>query len=126
MCTVLIVYRIVRFTHRLTFFRSIISALIEYSTVYTLALLVIPVVQGGNRTADYTDLVLVHIRAITPILLILRVATTSNSCSGDKESNVSINISDIHFQPMGESTSSGNPSEQRFSGSRGMHTTETV
>ncbi|SJL18791.1 uncharacterized protein ARMOST_22392 [Armillaria ostoyae] len=52
--------------------------------------------------ADYTDLVLVYIRAIAPILLILRVTATPVSSSGDKESDVSINISDINFQPMGK------------------------
>ncbi|PBK96150.1 hypothetical protein ARMGADRAFT_1028352 [Armillaria gallica] len=127
MCTVLIVYRIARFAHRLIFFRSIISALIESSAIDTLSLMVYLVVQRGDgMAADYADIIFPYAREIAPILLILRVAAISNSSSGDKESNVSVNISDIHFRPMGESTSSDNHSEQRFSGSRGIHTAETV
>ncbi|PBK62556.1 hypothetical protein ARMSODRAFT_1024756 [Armillaria solidipes] len=83
-------------------------------------------IRRDKTAADYTDLVLVYIRAIAPILLILRVAATPDSSSGDKESDVSINISDINFRPMGENTNPDNPSEWRFSGSRGMYATETV
>ncbi len=40
MCTLLIVYRIVRFAHRLLLFQRIISALIESAMIYTLSLIV--------------------------------------------------------------------------------------
>ncbi|KAK0244824.1 hypothetical protein EDD85DRAFT_946121 [Armillaria nabsnona] len=127
MCTLLIVYRIVRFAHRLLFFRSIISALIESSAIYTLALIGFLMVQKRNlMAANYADIMLAYIRAIAPTLLILRVAATSNSTSDDKESNMSTNISDIDFRPMEENPGSDNLSEQRFSACHGMHATETV
>ncbi len=149
MCTLLIVYRIVRFAHRLLFFRSIISALIESSAMYTLALIVFLVVQRRNMmTADYADTILAYIlvkrylysflfnnwlffivwQAIAPTLLILRVAATPDSSSGDKEPKMSMNISDINFRPMGGNTSFDNPSEQSFlAGSHGtVHVTEVV
>ncbi|PBK96135.1 hypothetical protein ARMGADRAFT_1077645 [Armillaria gallica] len=55
-CTILIVYRIVRFAHRLLFFRSSISALIESSSIYTLALILYLVLEGRNMmAAQYGD-----------------------------------------------------------------------
>ncbi len=63
MCTVLIVYRIVRFAHRLIFFRSIISALIESSAIDTLSLMVYLVVQRGDgMAADYADIIFPYAR----------------------------------------------------------------
>lgn len=62
-CTILIVYRIVRFAHRLLFFRSIISALIESSTIYTLALILYLVLEGRNMTAtEYADIFAAYVK----------------------------------------------------------------
>ncbi len=56
LCTVLIVYRIVHFTHRLLLFRSIIFALIESSAIYTLALILyLALVARNMMAADYAD-----------------------------------------------------------------------
>ncbi len=79
--TVLIVYRIVCFVHRLIFFRSIISALIESSAIYTLSLIVFLVVERRDRTAvDYIDLVLVHIRVKKSLCSFCAVTDCFSSC----------------------------------------------
>ncbi|SJL15476.1 uncharacterized protein ARMOST_18974 [Armillaria ostoyae] len=78
LCTVLILYRIGRFAHRLLLFRSIISALIESSAIYTLALVVyLALVRGNTMSAAYADIVATYVRAIAPTLLVLRVAARS-------------------------------------------------
>ncbi len=65
-CTVLIVYRIVHFAHRILLFRSIISALIESSAIYTLALIVYLGLVGRNMMAGYyADVVGAYIRVKT-------------------------------------------------------------
>ncbi|KAK0244818.1 hypothetical protein EDD85DRAFT_785184 [Armillaria nabsnona] len=111
----------------LLFFRSIISALIESSAIYTLALIGFLMVQKRNlMAANYAHIILAYIRAITPTLLTLCVSAIPDSSSGDKELNLSKNISDIDFWPVVENTSSDNPSEQSFSGSHGTHSTEIV
>ncbi len=71
-CTLLIVYRIVRSTQRLFLFRSIISALIESSAIYTLALIVYLVLVGRNTMAgDYADIVGAYIRVKTSLDYVL-------------------------------------------------------
>ncbi|PBK61708.1 hypothetical protein ARMSODRAFT_981280 [Armillaria solidipes] len=125
MCTLLIVYRIVRFAHTLFFFRSIIFALIESSAVYTLALIVYLVLEGrSTRTSEYAGSFADYNRAIAPTLLVLRVATGSTSSFDDKESNQSRIISDICFRPMDEN--SDDSSVKSFSGSHRISTTESV
>ncbi|PBK62571.1 hypothetical protein ARMSODRAFT_980624 [Armillaria solidipes] len=130
MCTLFIVYRIVRFAHRLLLFRRIISALIESAMIYTLTLTAYLALVGTQMTtAYYADIVATYARAIAPTLLALRVATGSTSISSDEESNTSGNISDICFRPMGENYSSSNPSEdteESFSESHGTRTVESV
>ncbi|SJL18783.1 uncharacterized protein ARMOST_22383 [Armillaria ostoyae] len=119
-CTMLIVYRIVRFARRVLLFRHIISALIESAMIYTLVLIMYLVLVGRNMMATYyADIVAAYVRAIAPTLLALRVATGSMTISSDEESNISGNISDIHFGPMGENSSSSNPSDESSSGSHG-------
>ncbi|SJL15539.1 uncharacterized protein ARMOST_19040 [Armillaria ostoyae] len=125
MCTLFIVYQIVHFAQRLFLFRSIISALIESSMIYTLALIVYLSLVGRNIIeAYYADVVVGYIRIIAPTLLVLRVAARPTSSSSDEESTDSRPLSDINFQPMGQSsTGSDNSSDQSFLGS---HTTESV
>ncbi|SJL17105.1 uncharacterized protein ARMOST_20647 [Armillaria ostoyae] len=127
MCTLLIVYRIVRFAHRLLLFRRIISALIESAMIYTLTLTVYLALVGRQMTtAYYADIVATYARAIAPTLLALRVAAGSTSISSDEESSTSGNISDIRFGPMGENSSSSNPSDESFVESHGTGTAESV
>ncbi|PBK96208.1 hypothetical protein ARMGADRAFT_1077714 [Armillaria gallica] len=116
MCTLLIVYRIVRFAHRLLLFRRIISTLIESAMIYTLTLIVYLALVGSNMTAAYyADIIATYARAIATTLLALRVAAGSTSISSDEESNTSGNISDINFRPMGENSSTSSPSDESFS-----------
>ncbi len=63
MCTLLIVYRIVRFAHRLFLFRHIISALIESAMIYTLMLIVYLALVGRNlMAAYYADIVAAYVK----------------------------------------------------------------
>ncbi|KAK0222375.1 hypothetical protein IW262DRAFT_976436 [Armillaria fumosa] len=74
-CTVLILCRIGRFAQKLLLFRSIISALIESWTIYTLALVAyLALVRGNAMSAACADIVATYVRAIAPTLLVLRVA----------------------------------------------------
>ncbi len=66
LCTLLIVYQIVRFTRRLFRFQSVISALIQSSGIYTLALIVYLSLVGRNMMAAfYADVVTAYIRVKT-------------------------------------------------------------
>ncbi len=68
MCTLLIVYRIVRFARRLLLFRRIISALIESAMIYTLALIVYLALVGRNMLAgSYADVVAAYVRVKTSL-----------------------------------------------------------
>ncbi|SJL18782.1 uncharacterized protein ARMOST_22382 [Armillaria ostoyae] len=105
MCTVLIVYRIIRFAHRLLVFRGILSALIESSTIYMLALIVYLVLVGRNMIAVYyTDIIASYVKAIALTLLVLRVVARSNSGSSNEEHNASRDLSVICFQRMDENS----------------------
>ncbi|KAK0237609.1 hypothetical protein EDD85DRAFT_830887 [Armillaria nabsnona] len=128
MCTLFIVYRIVHFAQRIFSFRSIISAMIESSAIYPLAMIVYLVLVGRNlMSASYADIIVAYSKGIAPTFLVLRVATGSTSSSDDEESTNSRPLSDINFRPMGEEdTSSSNPSDQSISGSHGTRTTENV
>ncbi|PBK61730.1 hypothetical protein ARMSODRAFT_1025456 [Armillaria solidipes] len=67
-CTLLIVYQIIRFAQRLFLFRSIISALIESSAIYTLTLIVYLALTGRNiLAAYYADIVAAYIRVKTSL-----------------------------------------------------------
>lgn len=67
-CTLLIVYHIVHFAHRLLLFQSIISVLIESSVIYTLALIVYLVLVGRNMlAANYAAIFAAYIRVSKPL-----------------------------------------------------------
>ncbi|KAK0244878.1 hypothetical protein EDD85DRAFT_946197 [Armillaria nabsnona] len=81
-CTLLIVYQIIRLAYRLFLFQNIISALIESCTIYTLVLIVYLTLVGMNLVAAYyADIVAAYIRDIAPTLLVLRVAASPTSSS---------------------------------------------
>ncbi|PBK96170.1 hypothetical protein ARMGADRAFT_1028370 [Armillaria gallica] len=108
-------------------FRRTISALIESAMIYTMALIVYLALVGRNLiTANYAEIVAAYVRAIAPTLLALHVAAGSMSISNDEESNTSGSISDINFRPMGENSSSSNPSDESFSGSHRTCTAEKL
>ncbi|PBK96156.1 hypothetical protein ARMGADRAFT_1028358 [Armillaria gallica] len=107
------------------------AAEIDWTFIYLLLTLTTTVmctflIRRNLMAANFSETILQYIREIAPTLLTLRVAAIPNSSSGDRESNLSKNISDIDFWTVGENTSSDNPSEQSFSGSHGTHSTEIV
>ncbi len=62
-CTILILYRIIRLAHRIFLFRSIISILIESSAMYSLALIVyLALVVKNLEVAYYADTFAAYIR----------------------------------------------------------------
>ncbi|KAK0220533.1 hypothetical protein IW262DRAFT_1461805 [Armillaria fumosa] len=126
MCTLLIVYRIISFA-RIFSFRSVISAMIESSAIYSLAMIVYLVLVGRDLlSASYADIIVGYSKGIAPTFLMLRVATGSTA-SFDDESTNSRPLSDINFRPMrDDDTSSSNPSDQSVSESHGTRTTESV
>ncbi|PBK96182.1 hypothetical protein ARMGADRAFT_1028378 [Armillaria gallica] len=95
---------------------------VESTMIYTLMLIMYLALEGRNTMAAYyADIVVAYVRAIALTLLVLCVAAGSMSISSDEESNTSRNISDINFRPMGENSSSSNPSDKSFSGSLRTH-----
>ncbi|KAK0222389.1 hypothetical protein IW262DRAFT_1460735 [Armillaria fumosa] len=127
-CTLLMVYKIIRFAQRLFLFQRIISALIETCMLYTLALIVyLALVSRNTLAANYAAILVAYIRNIVPTLLVLSVAASPTSNSSEEESTASRPISDINFQPMEEnSIGSDNTSDQSFAGSHRTGTTESV
>ncbi len=62
-CTILIVYRIIRLAQRLFLFRNILSALIESSAMYTLALIVfLAMVVSDIETSNYANIIVVYVK----------------------------------------------------------------
>ncbi|PBK96119.1 hypothetical protein ARMGADRAFT_1077630 [Armillaria gallica] len=126
LCTVLIVYRIVHFTHRLLLFRGIISALIESSAIYTLALIVYLALVAKNMTAaDYADTFAAYVKAIATTLLMLHVAVKSNSSCSNEE-HTSRHLSEICFQRMEEGSSDDVGDPSGLGSHCGVGTTEVV
>ncbi|KAK0492384.1 hypothetical protein EDD18DRAFT_1358050 [Armillaria luteobubalina] len=125
-CTILMVYRIVRLAHTLFFFRCIIFTLIDSSAANTLALIVFLVLEVKNMgPSEYAESFAEYIRAIAPTLLVLRVTTGWTSSSYEKESDMSITLSDICFNPMDEN-SCDDSSDQSFSEEYRISVTESV
>ncbi len=126
-CTLLIVYRIVRFAHRLLLFRSVISAVIESSGIFTLASIVFLALVGRNTIAAfYADIVVAYVKvktslfikscsmadcflviwqAIAPMLLVLCVAAMPTSSEDtNSEMTASRDLLIIHFTPLDENS----------------------
>ncbi|KAK0430834.1 hypothetical protein EV421DRAFT_1931817 [Armillaria borealis] len=103
-CTILILYRIVRLAHRISLFRSIISTLVESSAMYSLVLIVyLALVVKNLEIAYYADTFASYVKVIAPTLLVLRVATISNSNSSNEE-QTSRDLSEICFTRMEENS----------------------
>ncbi len=67
-------------------------------------------------SCSLADCFLIMWQSIAPTLLVLHVAARPTSSSSDEESTDSRPLSDINFQPIGESsTGSDNLSDQSFS-----------
>ncbi|PBK96140.1 hypothetical protein ARMGADRAFT_1077650 [Armillaria gallica] len=126
MCTILIIYRIIRLAHRISLFRSIISTLVESSAMYSLVLIVYSALVVKNLgVAYYADVFASYIRAIAPTLLVLRVTARSDSSPSSDEQTCR-DLSVLRFAQMEES-SCGDVGDPSSTGSPcGTDTTEIV
>ncbi|KAK0432324.1 hypothetical protein EV421DRAFT_1849481 [Armillaria borealis] len=80
LCTLLIVYRIVRLASGVSSYRKIVEIVIESSAMYSLTLIVYLALAARNlESAYYADMIMAYIKVIAPTLLIGRVAAASNS-----------------------------------------------
>ncbi|KAK0432296.1 hypothetical protein EV421DRAFT_1849379 [Armillaria borealis] len=80
LCTLLIVYRIVRLASGVSSYRKIVEIVIESSAMYSLTLIVyLALVARNLESAYYADMIMAYIKVIAPTLLIGRVAAGSNS-----------------------------------------------
>ncbi|KAK0429773.1 hypothetical protein EV421DRAFT_1946322 [Armillaria borealis] len=82
LCTLLIVYRIVRLASGVSSYGRIIEIVIESSAMYSLTLIVyLALVARNLGSSYYADMITAYIKVIAPTLLIGRVAAGSNSNS---------------------------------------------
>ncbi|KAK0432301.1 hypothetical protein EV421DRAFT_2000996 [Armillaria borealis] len=80
LCTLLIVYRIVRFASAVSSYGKIVEIVIEFSTMYSLTLIVyLALVARNSESSSYINIIAAYFKVIAPTLLIGRVAAGSNS-----------------------------------------------
>ncbi|PBK96215.1 hypothetical protein ARMGADRAFT_760083 [Armillaria gallica] len=80
LCTLLIVYRIVRLASGVSSYGKIVEIVIESSAMYSLTLIVyLALVARNLEAAYYADMIMAYIKVIAPTLLIGRVAAGSKS-----------------------------------------------
>ncbi|PBK96221.1 hypothetical protein ARMGADRAFT_1077725 [Armillaria gallica] len=85
LCTLLIVYRIVRLASGVSSYGKIVEIVVESSAMYSLTLIVYLVLVARNlESAYYADTIKAYIKVIAPTLLIGRVAAGSNSNPGSQ------------------------------------------
>ncbi|KAK0472645.1 hypothetical protein IW261DRAFT_1596781 [Armillaria novae-zelandiae] len=83
LCTLLILYRIVRLASGVSSYGKIVEIVIESSAMYSLTLIVyLALVARNLESAYYADMIMAYIKVIAPTLLIGRVAVGSDSNSG--------------------------------------------
>ncbi|SJL17090.1 uncharacterized protein ARMOST_20632 [Armillaria ostoyae] len=82
LCTLLIVYRIVRLASGVSSYRKIVEIVIESSAMYSLTLIVyLALVARNLESSFYADIITAYVKVIAPTLLVGRVAASSNSNS---------------------------------------------
>ncbi|KAK0492339.1 hypothetical protein EDD18DRAFT_1109086 [Armillaria luteobubalina] len=85
LCTLLIVYRIVRLASGVSSYGKIVEIVIESSAMYSLTLIVyLALVARNLDSAYYADIIMAYIKVIAPTLLVGRVAAGSNSNLGSQ------------------------------------------
>ncbi|KAK0492342.1 hypothetical protein EDD18DRAFT_1465513 [Armillaria luteobubalina] len=85
LCTLLIVYRIVRLASGVSSYGKIVEIVIESSAMYSLTLIVyLALVARNLESSYYADMIMAYIKVIAPTLLIGRVAAGSGSSSGSQ------------------------------------------
>ncbi|KAK0460271.1 uncharacterized protein EV420DRAFT_1673477 [Desarmillaria tabescens] len=79
MCTILITYRILRNTPRMTASRNIVEMLIESSAMYSLSLIIyLALVSKNSQSGYYADMIAAYVKVIAPTLLVGRVSAHAN------------------------------------------------
>ncbi|PBK96223.1 hypothetical protein ARMGADRAFT_1061800 [Armillaria gallica] len=85
LCTLLIVYRIVRLASRVSSYKRIVEIVIESSAMYSLTLIVyLALVARNLESSYYADIIMAYVKVIAPTLLIGRVAAGSNAISSNQ------------------------------------------
>ncbi|KAK0244809.1 hypothetical protein EDD85DRAFT_213015 [Armillaria nabsnona] len=81
-CTLLIIYRIVREAREMSASRKIIEMLIQSSAIYSLSLIIYLALVSRNLEASfYADTFVAYVKAIAPTLLVGRVLSHANASS---------------------------------------------
>ncbi|KAK0185435.1 hypothetical protein F5146DRAFT_1165124, partial [Armillaria mellea] len=79
-CTLLIVYRIVRHARRTSTSLKVIEMLIESSAIYSLSLIVyLALVSKNSESSYYADTIVTYVKLIAPTLLVGRVSAHANT-----------------------------------------------
>ncbi|KAG7442245.1 uncharacterized protein BT62DRAFT_996652 [Guyanagaster necrorhizus] len=85
LCTLLIVYRIVRLASGVGSYGKIVEIVIESSAMYSLTLIVyLALVARNLQSGYYADIIMAYIKVIAPTLLVGRVSASSNSSSNSQ------------------------------------------
>ncbi|KAK0222360.1 hypothetical protein IW262DRAFT_1460672 [Armillaria fumosa] len=85
LCTLLIVYRIVRLASGVSSYGKIVEIVIESSAMYSLTLIVyLALVARNLESSYYADMIMAYIKVIAPTLLIGRVAAGSSTISSSQ------------------------------------------
>ncbi|PBK96163.1 hypothetical protein ARMGADRAFT_759811 [Armillaria gallica] len=82
MCTLLIVYRIVRHATGMSASYKIIEMLVESSALYSISLIVyLALVSQNSESGSYADTIAAYVKVIAPTLLVGRVSAHANASS---------------------------------------------
>ncbi|PBK96066.1 hypothetical protein ARMGADRAFT_1142775 [Armillaria gallica] len=82
MCTVTIVYRLLRYTPGISASRKLVEMLIESSSIYSLSLIIyLATVSKNLESSFYADIIAAYCKAIAPTLLVGRVSAHNNAIS---------------------------------------------
>ncbi|KAK0244890.1 hypothetical protein EDD85DRAFT_932854 [Armillaria nabsnona] len=82
MCTVAIVYRLLRCAPGISASRKLVEMLIESSSIYSLSLIIyLATVSKNLESSFYADIIAAYCKAIAPTLLVGRVSAHSNAIS---------------------------------------------
>ncbi|PBK96117.1 hypothetical protein ARMGADRAFT_1077628 [Armillaria gallica] len=128
-CTLLIVYRIIRHAPWMSASRKLIEILVESSAMYSISLIVyLILVSKNSESTYYADIISAYVKAIAPTLLVGRVSAYANTisarqkmvakwenhpplvgCFRDEDTN---NSSGCHCLNDGHKTSSGSSGKE--------------
>ncbi|KAK0244843.1 hypothetical protein EDD85DRAFT_932833 [Armillaria nabsnona] len=85
-CTLLIVYRIIRHAPWMSASRKLIEMLVESSAMYSISLIVYLVLLSKNSESTYyADIISAYVKAIAPTLLVGRVSVYANTISARRK-----------------------------------------